>query len=252
LPQRPSSRRSTTGSRSSTGYRRWIRRDTAGRQRRSSLTPSRGNRPTATSWGGRVLAEGSAPHSAFRVRQGFLSSWGGDHERRTQQAERGRQRQGGRAQDAVRHRHERGPFVFCTAKGIAFTEGETRQPLERIRKRAGLRAMTWHVCRHTFCSHLVMRGVPLRVVQVLAGHTSYKTTERYAHLTPEVRAGCPGARLVGGSKFTDGARSLSTPYPDTTRLRYSTLTSRDPRTDACCNVPQLRSAAGATVLRLGQ
>jgi len=85
------------------------------------------------------------------------------------------------------HRHERGPYVFCQMNGVHFTEGETRQPLERIRKRAGLRAMMWHVCRHTFCSHLVMRGVPLRVVQVLAGHTSYKTTERYAHLTPEVR-----------------------------------------------------------------
>jgi integrase len=27
----------------------------------------------------------------------------------------------------------------------------------------------------------------LRIVQALAGHTSYKMTERYAHLSPEVR-----------------------------------------------------------------
>jgi len=41
-----------------------------------------------------------------------------------------------------------------------------------------------HCLRHTFCSHLVMAGVPLTLVQKLAGHASYKTTERYAHVAP--------------------------------------------------------------------
>lgn len=42
-----------------------------------------------------------------------------------------------------------------------------------------------HRLRHTFCAHLVMAGVPLRRVQLLAGHADYKTTELYAHLAPE-------------------------------------------------------------------
>lgn len=42
-----------------------------------------------------------------------------------------------------------------------------------------------HMLRHTFCAHLVMAGVPLRRVQLLAGHADYKTTELYAHLAPE-------------------------------------------------------------------
>jgi integrase len=42
-----------------------------------------------------------------------------------------------------------------------------------------------HRLRHTFCAHLVMNGVPLRRVQLLAGHADYKTTEMYAHLAPE-------------------------------------------------------------------
>lgn len=42
-----------------------------------------------------------------------------------------------------------------------------------------------HCLRHTFCSHLVMAGVPLRTVQILAGHAHYSTTEKYAHLAPE-------------------------------------------------------------------
>lgn len=39
-----------------------------------------------------------------------------------------------------------------------------------------------HSLRHTYGAHLVMAGVPLRTVQVLMGHASFKTTERYAHL----------------------------------------------------------------------
>lgn len=54
----------------------------------------------------------------------------------------------------------------------------------RAAHRAGLDG-NLHSLRHTFCAHLVMGGVPLRTVQVLAGHASYATTERYAHLAPD-------------------------------------------------------------------
>lgn len=43
---------------------------------------------------------------------------------------------------------------------------------------------TPHELRHTFISHLVMQGVPLRTVQVLAGHRTISVTEQYAHLAP--------------------------------------------------------------------
>ena len=51
-------------------------------------------------------------------------------------------------------------------------------------QRAGLDG-SLHCLRHTFCAHLVSQGVPLRTVQVLAGHASVTTTERYAHLAPD-------------------------------------------------------------------
>ncbi|MFM9883967.1 MAG: tyrosine-type recombinase/integrase, partial [Burkholderiales bacterium] len=50
-------------------------------------------------------------------------------------------------------------------------------------QRAGLNGSI-HTLRHTYISHLVMAGVPLRTVQVLAGHSTIAVTERYAHLTP--------------------------------------------------------------------
>ena len=38
--------------------------------------------------------------------------------------------------------------------------------------------------RHTFCSHLAMRGAPARAIQELAGHRELSTTQRYMHLSP--------------------------------------------------------------------
>ena len=56
----------------------------------------------------------------------------------------------------------------------------------RACKRAGLRQITWHVLRHTFASHLVMRGATMSAVQELLGHASIVMTMRYAHLGPQV------------------------------------------------------------------
>jgi integrase len=84
------------------------------------------------------------------------------------------------------HRHLRGPFVFCTADGQMFRRNQTYAPLARAIKRAGLGAFGWHTTRHTFASHLAMRGVPLKAVQELMGHATILMTMRYAHLAPDV------------------------------------------------------------------
>jgi len=50
--------------------------------------------------------------------------------------------------------------------------------MRRACRRAGLRAITWHVLRHTFASHLVMKGMPLKAVQELMGHATIEMTLR--------------------------------------------------------------------------
>ena len=51
---------------------------------------------------------------------------------------------------------------------------------------AGFRCgeMRVHILRHSFCSHLAMRGAPAKAIQELAGHRDLATTQRYMHLSP--------------------------------------------------------------------
>ena len=59
--------------------------------------------------------------------------------------------------------------------------------LKRCCKRAKLRQIGWHCLRHTFASHLVMKGASLKSVQELLGHATMEMTMKYAHLSPQVR-----------------------------------------------------------------
>jgi site-specific recombinase XerD len=65
----------------------------------------------------------------------------------------------------------------------------------------GLDGVTWHSCRHTFASRLVMAGVDLRTVQELGGWRTLALVTRYAHMQPDhLRAAVeclvpPGERL---------------------------------------------------------
>jgi len=98
----------------------------------------------------------------------------------------------GSAVDALKgHRHLRGPYVFCQEDDQPLTDGLMKLPLQRGLRRAGISReqgrIGWHDLRHTYGSHLAMRGVPLKVIQELMGHATIEMTMRYAHLAPETR-----------------------------------------------------------------
>ncbi|RJS14718.1 site-specific integrase [Corallococcus sp. H22C18031201] len=88
-------------------------------------------------------------------------------------------------------RHLRGPYVFCQEDGKPLTSGLIRRPLERCLRLATIHReqghISWHDLRHTYGSHLAMRGVPLKVIQERMGHANIEMTMRYAHLSPETR-----------------------------------------------------------------
>jgi integrase len=89
-------------------------------------------------------------------------------------------------------RHLRGGLVFCQPNGKPLDAWRLTRLLDRASKRAGLRQIRRHDCRHWFASQLLIGGVPLPQVQAWLGHSTIAMTMRYAHLAPG-----HGADLIG-------------------------------------------------------
>lgn len=81
------------------------------------------------------------------------------------------------------HRHLRGPRVLYRDDGTTVTAKLLKGWLATAEKRAQLPIKgNTHKLRHTFCSHLAMRGAPAKAIQELAGHADLSMTMRYMHL----------------------------------------------------------------------
>ncbi len=87
------------------------------------------------------------------------------------------------------HRHLRGDRVLCEPDGRPLSQKVMQCVVRRAARRAQVKQEGIHVLRHTFCSHLAMRGAPTRAIQELAGHKDLTTTQRYMHLSPDATAG---------------------------------------------------------------
>ena len=88
----------------------------------------------------------------------------------------------------------KGPRVLLAAGGGAAKHKALRDWLRSAQKLAGVEIPTegvaqgLHILRHSFCSHLAMRGAPAKAIQELAGHESITTTNRYMHLSPSAKS----------------------------------------------------------------
>jgi integrase len=81
------------------------------------------------------------------------------------------------------HRHLRSKRVLCQDTGAPFTRQIVQNRMILAARRANVRRGV-HILRHTFCSHLSMRGAPPKAIQELAGHADLTMTQRYMHLSP--------------------------------------------------------------------
>lgn len=81
------------------------------------------------------------------------------------------------------HRHLRTARVLYQRDGSPLTQKIVQDYMKRAARRANVKPGV-HILRHTFCSHLAMRGAPARAIQELAGHQDLATTQRYMHVSP--------------------------------------------------------------------
>lgn len=89
-------------------------------------------------------------------------------------------------------RHLRGDRVLWrdNGRGKSVTRGALANWLGVAERRAGLKVCgALHKLRHTFGSHLAMRGASPKAIQDLMGHEHLTTTQRYLHLSPSARRG---------------------------------------------------------------
>lgn len=82
------------------------------------------------------------------------------------------------------HRHLRGDRVLYTDESQSADREWLKWQIDVAERQAGLRrGGRVHILRHTFCSRLASRNVPMLTIQALAGHQSIETTMRYMHLS---------------------------------------------------------------------
>ena len=104
--------------------------------------------------------------------------------------------------------HRNADWLFPGASGEkpfnpkSFSEGFTK-----ARERVGLgQYVTPHTLRHSYATQLLESGVSMSTVQILLGHSSFRTTQIYAHLTEaghkDLRGRCDH---LFGDLFGEGA-----------------------------------------------
>jgi len=76
------------------------------------------------------------------------------------------------------------PWLFTGRVGKPLDPDQARKVFKAALRETGLtKKATPHALRHTYATLLLEQGTDLRVIQVLLGHKTLRSTERYLHVT---------------------------------------------------------------------
>lgn len=78
----------------------------------------------------------------------------------------------------------RAETLFLSKQGHGFTRQGFWKLLKKYARKSGIESdVSPHVLRHAFATHLLERGMSLRSLQMLLGHSDIATTEIYSHVS---------------------------------------------------------------------